>query len=378
MPKKDRTATGTTVTPESTLFKDRYNPTSIAAMAEVIRAVNPRFDSERFVRSVVSGDFPRMEFKDRGRAIARALAEHLPKDFGAAIDVLIKAAPGLGGFENWAAITFVELFGLDHFDDSIRGMHALTRFSSAESAIRPFINRYLDRMLPVLHRWALDPDDHVRRLAAEGSRPRGVWIAHIDAFKKDPAPVLELLEKLKADKSKYVRIAVANNLNDISKDHPTLVIDTALRWKGDGNKDTDWIIRHACRSLIKRGDPRVFPIFGFTANPKVTVTGLKRPRGGVRIGDFAELAFTLSSQGSRKQKLAIDYRVHYARASGKLSSKVFKLTEKTIAPGESLALRVRQSFADVSIRKHVAGLHRLEIIVNGKPLAETAFELKAQ
>lgn len=376
MPKKDRTATGTTITPESTLFKDRYNPASIAAMGEVLRKAYPRFDPEAFVRSVVSGDFSRMEFKDRGRAIARALAEHLPKDYGKAIDVLIKAAPGLGGFENWAAITFIEIYGLDHFDDSIRGMHALTRFSSAESAIRPFINCHLERMLPVLHRWAEDPDDHVRRLAAEGSRPRGVWIAHIDAFKKNPAPVLELLEKLKADRSKYVRIAVANNLNDISKDHPTLVIDTALRWQGDGNKDTDWIIRHACRSLIKSGDPRVFPIFGFTANAKVTVSGLKAPRGGVKIGAVAEFPFVVTSQANKKQKLAIDYRVHYVKGSGRTSPKVFKLNENTIAPGETLSSRVRQSFADVSIRKHFPGTHRLEIIVNGKALAEVTFALK--
>ena len=376
MPKKDRTREGAAAAPESSLFKDRYNPTAIAAMAEVIRKAYPGFDADGFVASVVTDNFPRMEFKDRSRAIARGLAVFLPKDFGNAVDILIRAAPGLGGFENWAAITFIELYGLEHFDHSIRGLHALTRYSTAESAIRPFMNRYLDRILPILHRWADDPDDHVRRLAAEGSRPRGVWIAHIDTFKKDPTPVIELLEKLRADKSKYVRIAVANNLNDISKDHPGVVVETALRWKADGNKDTDWIIRHACRSLIKGGDPRVFPIFGFTANPKLEVTGLKTPRGGVRIGQSAEFPFAVTSHGSKKQKLAIDYRLHFVKSTGKTSAKVFKLTEKVVAPRETLTLRVRHSFADVSVRKHFPGAHRLEIVINGKPLAEVVFNVK--
>lgn len=362
--------------PGSSLFKDRYNPKSIAVMGETIKREYPQFDVSAFVKSVITDEFPRLEFKDRGRAIARALAEHLPTAYGRAIDILIKAAPLLGGFENWAAITFIELFGIEHFEESVRGMKALTRYSSAESTVRPFMNCYLDRMMTVLHEWAEDTDDHVRRLAAEGSRPRGVWIAHIDAFKKDPSPVIALLEKLKADRSKYVRIAVANNLNDISKDHPDIAIKTALRWKQDGNKETDWIIRHACRSLIKAGDPRVFPIFGFTSNPRVTVEGLSAPRKATRIGEVVEFSFTIASKAKTRQKLAIDYRLHYVKASGKMLPKVFKLAEKTLGAGESLDLRIRQSFADVSVRKHFPGKHRLEIVINGKVIAEVLFEVR--
>ncbi|HOD66854.1 MAG TPA: DNA alkylation repair protein [candidate division Zixibacteria bacterium] len=361
--------------PERDLFKNRYSRASVTAMGRAIKAVCPTFDLPGFVASVITDDFPRLEFKDRGRAIARALAEYLPGDYGRAVDVLIAVAPRLDGFHNWAAMTFIELQGLAHFEDSVRGMKALTRYSTAESAIRPFLNSFPDRLLPILHEWAADPDEHVRRLAAEGSRPRGVWVAHIGAYKKDPRPVLALLEKLKADPSKYVRTAVANNLNDISKDHPDLVITAALRWLKDGDAGTTWIVRHACRSLIKKGDPRVFPIFGFTANPKISVTGPRPPRRAVAIGADAAFPFTVTSRAQSRQKLAIDYRVHYVKKNGKTSPKVFKLAEKTIAPGETLALQVRQSFADVSVRKHVPGRHRLEIIVNGRTVAAADFTL---
>jgi 3-methyladenine DNA glycosylase AlkC len=71
-------------------------------------------------------------------------------------------------------------------------------------------------------------------------------------FKKDPAPILPILENLKADPSEYVRRSVANNLNDIAKDHPEIALQIARAWQGV-SPETDWIIKHGCRTLLKRG-----------------------------------------------------------------------------------------------------------------------------
>jgi len=188
--------------------------------------------------------------------------------------------------------------------------------------------------------------------------------------------VLALREKLKEDPSLYVRKAVANNLNDISKEHPDAVIATARRWKRDGNPHTDWIVRHGCRSLIKLGDPRVFPLFGFTARPKLTCTPVKTSKKTVVIGGDVGFSFDLRSEAARSQRLAIDYRITYARANGRTSAKVFKLAERTVAAGETLPLRITQSFADLSTRRHYPGPHRVEIIVNGRVVAGTTFSLK--
>jgi 3-methyladenine DNA glycosylase AlkC len=95
----------------------------------------------------------------------------------------------------------------------------------------------------------------VRRLVSEGTRPRLPWAPRLRAFMRDPRPVLELLEWLKDDPSLYVRRSVANNLNDIGKDHPDLLFATAERWMKDANENRHWIIRHALRSAVKRGDP---------------------------------------------------------------------------------------------------------------------------
>jgi hypothetical protein len=188
--------------------------------------------------------------------------------------------------------------------------------------------------------------------------------------------VLKILELLKADESPYVRKAVANNLNDISKDHPDIAIATALKWKRDGNPHTDWIIKHACRSLIKQGHPEVFEVFGYTSNPKLDVANIKTTKKQVRIGEDIGLSFDIVSRASKKQKLVIDYRVHYVKKSGKMSPKVFKLTEKTLAPGQTISASTRHSFKDRSTRKHQPGQHRFEVLINGTPRGECAVNLR--
>ena len=321
--------------------------------------------------------FANRELKDRTRTIARHLKNFLPKDYRKAVAVLVKTAPHVGSFENWSLTSYVELFGLDDFEESVAAMKALTPFSTCEFAIRPYMIRYTERMMPILHEWAVDPNEHVRRLAAEGSRPRGVWTEHITAFRRDPKPVLELLEKLKADPSLYVRKAVANNLNDISKDHPKAVIKTALRWQKDKHKDTNWIIKHACRSLIRKGVPEVFPVFGFAYPPKVSVEKLKVSPKKVKEGSNLSFSFVVRSEASKSQKLAIDYIIHFVKANGKTSGKLFKLSERSIKAGEVMDVTSKRSFMNRSTRTHHTGKHRLEIVINGVPQGDTWFDVVA-
>lgn len=361
--------------PESGLWKDYINRKMVARMAAEIGRVHKGFDQSSFVNEVVNDRFSTLELKQRITAIAEALHKYLPENYDRAMTVFRKIAPRLGGWENWALMSYIELFGLEHFEQSVTAMKDLTRYSTAEFAIRPYMIRYETQMLPILHQWAIDDNEHVRRLAAEGSRPRGVWTAHLESFKKDPAPVLNLLEKLKADPSLYVRKAVANNLNDISKDHPGLVIKTALKWQKDGNKHTDWIIKHACRSLIKKGEASVFPIFGFTSNPKIAVEKVKLAPKKVKIGSKITLSFDVVSLSNRKQKLAIDYVIHYVKKNGKRSGKVFKLSEKALKAGEKISLGTSHSFEDLSTRTHYPGGHRLDLVVNGVVKTSVEFDV---
>lgn len=355
---------------ESGLWKDYLDKKRVAAMAKVMAEVYPKFDQNGFVKTVISDGFLELELKDRIKRIGASLKDYLPADYKKATKVLIKAAPHLGSFANWSICTYVEDYGLNHFDDSVAAMEELTKHGTAEFAIRPYMINYTDKMLKVCERWAKDKNEHVRRLAAEGTRPRGVWVAYVDQFRKDPKPVIKLLDRLRADESLYVRKAVANNLNDISRDNPELAIATAERWSKDKNELTDWIIKRGLRTLIKNGEPRVLALLGFTANPKLKLTSPSVSPKTIKIGGTATIKFGIESKAAKSQRLVIDYRVHYVRANGRNSSKVFKHTECTLPAKKSIDLQIKQSFADLSTRKHHPGDHRVEILVNGQPLAE--------
>jgi 3-methyladenine DNA glycosylase AlkC len=357
------------------LWKDHLGRAEVTAMAARIRDAYGSFDSRGFLAAVTSDGFDRLELKARVRTLAFRLKDYLPENYRKAVDILIDVAPHVGGFENWVLASYVEQFGPDYFDDSVYALRELTPFFSCEFAIRPFMIRYTERMLPILHQWAEHPNEHVRRLAAEGSRPRGVWTAHIEVFRKDPRPVIALLTKLKADPSLYVRKAVANNLNDISKDHPQLILRTALQWRRDHNPHTDWILKRACRSLVKTGHAEVFEILGFASSPEVTVTALKVTPKTVRIGGSATISFTLTSKSRKSQRLVIDYKIHYVKASGRRSPKLFKLSERTLKALESAQISTAHSLVERSTRTHHPGTHEVEIVINGRSVNRANFKL---
>jgi 3-methyladenine DNA glycosylase AlkC len=86
-----------------------------------------------------------------------------------------------------------------------------TRHGSAEFAVREFLRRDLHRTLRVMGTWSRDEDEHVRRLASEGCRPRLPWSLKLGALIADPAPVGPILDNLRADPSAYVRKSVAKS-----------------------------------------------------------------------------------------------------------------------------------------------------------------------
>jgi 3-methyladenine DNA glycosylase AlkC len=212
------------------LWKDFLNKQSVTVFAKEIKKVYPAFRHDKYTSAVLSDSFLNLELKQRIDKMSVVLRDYLPGNYSKAVKILIGAAPNVKPFENWVLTGYVEKFGIDAFDTSIYALAELTKHGTSEFAIRPFMIHYTKKMVPILKGWTRDKNEHVRRLAAEGSRPRGVWTAHIESFKKDPQPVFEILEPLKADESLYVRKAVANNLNDISKEHPEKVVKLAEKW----------------------------------------------------------------------------------------------------------------------------------------------------
>ncbi len=344
--------------------------------AAQLAALHPRFDAGRFLAHALDG-LEQRELMARLHRCAEAFHVALPLPFAEQLAVLRAHAARIG--HNFVAIwpcAHVAAQGLDQPALALPALRELTRHGSAEFAIRPFLVRDLAGTLAVMREWAADADDeHARRLASEGCRPRLPWGLRLQALVADPRPTLPILETLRADPSLYVRKSVANHLNDIAKDHPEVVLDTVSAWDRSDAR-TAWIVRHGLRTLVKRGHPQALALLGAGAAPRLRATVAVSPRR-IRLGDTITLSAELRSDSARAQALIVDYVVHYARASGRASAKVFKWTALELGPREVLRLAKRQTIRDFTTRRHHPGRHRVELQVNGRRLAETAFTLVA-
>ena len=356
-------------------LKSRFGEPVVRQIAGEIAAVHPGFAAAAFVADAVAG-LDRLELTARGWHVAEALRRHLPPEFPRAARTLIASLGpdlamtddfGFTVFRYLPHVFFAARYGTGHFEEAMELQHELTRRFSAEYSIRVFLEQDPPRTLRRLERWARDPSVHVRRLVSEGTRPRLPWAPQLRAFRQDPAPVLRLLELLKDDPELYVRRSVANNLNDIGKDHPQLLVDVARRWLRErpASRDRAWIVGHALRSLVKRGHPGALAVLGYGAAPRVRVAAAEVSPRRLRLGGTLRFSLDLVSTATRGQELLADYAVHYVKASGKTAPKVFKLRKLVIPAGGRVSLEGRISFVDLTTRRHYPGVHRLELLLNG-------------
>jgi 3-methyladenine DNA glycosylase AlkC len=273
---------------------------------------------------------------------------------------------------------YVEVYGLDDWEASIPALEQFTQQVSAEFAIRPFIVRYPERTLAKMLEWAEHKDPRVRRLASEGCRPRLPWGMALSALKADPSPILPILDALKGDPSESVRRSVANNLNDISKDNPDIVLEVLARWQTDGTDEIRRITSHALRTLIKQGHPEALELLGYPSHPAIAVRNMTVEPATILMGEKVTLSFEIASLGDQPQNLMIDYVVHLMRANGKQTAKVFKLTKRTLQPGQVLQITRQHSFAPVTTRKYYPGEHAIEPKINGRLFERAEFVLRQE
>jgi 3-methyladenine DNA glycosylase AlkC len=358
------------------LLKDVFfSRERLRAIADATASVSPGFNTRRFM-TLVTKDLDSLGIMQRMRLVATSLHATLSGDFADKIAIMERLAPNLAhSFAGISLSEYVALYGQEDFDRSMQALAFFTRFGSSEFAIRPFLNRDLKRTLKVMQKWAGDKDEHVRRLASEGSRPRLPWAARIDALIVDPSPVAPILERLKTDDSLYVRKSVANHLNDIAKDHPDWVLTRLGGWAMD-NQNTAWIAKRALRTLIKNGDAQALALIGAGGKAEVVVERFTVTPASVSLGERIRIDGTLRSTASEPQRLVIDYAIHYVKKNGATSRKVFKLRELDLPPGASTVLSVNQQIRDFTTRRHNAGRHRVELLVNGETLAESGFEVR--
>jgi len=375
-------------------LKAQYGAEVPERIAAMLARAEPSFASRAFVAAALRG-YEALELLPRARQIARAMHEHLPGDFDRALALVLRSlgppadgvtGQGMAPFTYLPHVYWVAERGIDHLDASVAAMHAITQRMSFEFGIRPFLDRYPQPMLAVLERWTSDPSPLVRRLVSEGTRPRLPWAPRLRVFGRDPRPVLALLERLRDDPDESVRRSVANHLNDLGREDPARLVALCTAWVRDAPPARLRLVRHALRTLVKRGDPHALTVLGFGRRAEVVLRGARIEPARPSIGRSVEIAFELVSTGTGEQRVLVDLRVRYARAAvrsrvahadeadeGRV--KVFKLAAATLAPGEGLALRKRLSLRQMSTRTHHPGRHEVEALVNGRAIAVGRFEL---
>ncbi|GGE54939.1 DNA alkylation repair protein [Priestia taiwanensis] len=356
-------------------LKDIYDVEFVGKLAKEIQCVYEEFDEKGFIQSIFVDDWEEKALKSRMRHITTCLHTFLPSDYEEAIGILKKVAPQLAN-DSLASIIFpdfVEVYGLDKWDVSIPALEWFTQYSTSEYGVRPFIQQDPERMVAQMLEWSEHPNHHVRRLASEGIRPRLPWGMALGEFKANPLPILPIVERLKEDESLYVRKSVANNLNDISKDHPELILNLAKEWLGK-HPDTDWIVKHACRGLLKKGHPEALALFGFHGTLAVHVENFTVDKMTLSIGE--KIAFSFHVKGEESTKVRIEYAVDFVKENGNRSRRVFKVSENILSAGDMLSYHKSHSFKDLTTRKHYNGMHTLSILINGEEKASLDFHLE--
>jgi 3-methyladenine DNA glycosylase AlkC len=369
-------------------FKNLLNEAVIKGMAAHFKKNWPEFDEEAFVNQTISG-LDKLELKERTDRITDAMQAYFPQDFEdagaiilASLGVLLEDDLSLNvideeGISGWAVMPltyFVGRFGMQHFELSMKLFKAMTKRASSEFGIRYFLLESPECALAVLNTWAADSNHHVRRLVSEGTRPRLPWGMRLPLFIKDPSPVVELLELLKDDKEEYVRRSVANNLNDIAKDHPDLVADIAEKWMLGASNARLKLIRHACRTLIKQGHSKTLRVLGYKP-PEIAQINLELLNPVVEFGGALAFSLSLSSDSEEDQALMIDYVIHHKKANGKTTPKVFKWRDTSLPRKNSVTISKKHALKKITTRVYYPGEHQVEVMINGVSVGMAKFEL---
>ena len=374
-------------------FKNMWNEQFFHVYTNALKCIIDDFDEHQFLSQIKDAEWDNKELLQRARHLTTILKNFLPADYQKAVakilglinllkktkyweNIVQSSLEGKYGLslEYWFLGDYVEQYGLNDYETSVKAIEEITQFTSCEGAVRPFIIKYPNEMMEQMLIWSKHENPWVRRLSSEGCRPRLPWTMALPTLKANPAPIIPILENLKNDTSEFVRKSVANNLNDISKDNPEIVIDLIKKWQGK-SKNTDWIIKHGCRTLLKQGYTGVMDLFGFDAAKNILIEDFRVLTPEVIIGKSLEITFKLLNNNATKTKIRLEYGIYYQKANGTLSKKVHKISEKEYAANSLTPITRKHSFRLVTTRVFHPGLHQVSIIINGNELEKLDFEL---
>ncbi|MEM9532793.1 MAG: DNA alkylation repair protein [Pseudomonadota bacterium] len=366
------------------LKDDLFNRDSVAQLSGSLTIAWADFPGRSFQRKVLKR-FPELELKERVQWMVDCLGDALPTRWSQALAILRRALPepldptlsddDFGQFIWVVPGEYVARHGVQEkrLESSLKFLREATMRFSSELAIRPFLRAFPDETLAHVQRWATDKNYHVRRLASEGIRPLLPWALRV---RVPTAQVVAVLDQLYQDPTRYVVRSVANNLNDVSKDDPALVLKTLKRWSQAPHPSAGeqaWLTRHALRTLVKQDDPRALTLLGYAKKPKVTLGPADCPEV-VRVGETLRWAGELKS--GKAQKLKVFLRVYFRNRQGGHAPRSFLLGDIEPAAGETRTLSKKVSFRPMTTRTLYPGDAHWEVVVNGVTVGRGNYTLQ--
>ena len=372
-------------------FKNVFNSQLVTSLAAHIKKQYPEFKDQVFCDAIIP-NLEKLELKERSQSITQQLDALLPSDFERFSNIIrgvlhpdqnneiLQREVDEQGVCGWAIEPITHLVTKrslpEHFLVGMSLLESLTCRFTSELAIRKFIIFDQESALELMRQWTQSDNEHIRRLASEGSRPRLPWAIQIKSLINDPEPLTPILKALINDCSEYVRRSVANNLNDIAKDHPQYVIEFVATFLPEASTETYRLLKHASRTLIKQGNKDILALFGFDDFAGSAQLNLDQEQ--VIIGRNLNVTAEIKSSSNQVQNVMLDYVVWHTKANGNLTPKVFKWKNFELAAGKSLSVSKKHSFKPVTTRKYYPGEHKLQLQINGKALTEKTFELEEE
>lgn len=364
-------------------FRDYFDWTLVDQIGVRISKIDSEFDKDHF-REIISKDLLRMSMKDRIHEISIGLYSSIGKPYASSVDLLLKAmdvtSEAFGvmrGFPVWVIANVIEMYGLDHPWVSLQAIHKITQHFTGEFAIRPYLEHYPEQTLRTLREWAVDSSPDVRRLVSEGLRPRLPWASRVSWLMEDPSIIISLLDELRADSSEYVRRSVANNLNDISKSYPDEVVSCLTRWQiEDGeSKNLDALVRHACRGMVKRAHEGALQLQGFSAVPELSVDIFDVCADELVVGGKFTVNLKFMVASGAEHALIIDLVLLSPGAKSEPRKRVLKWCRRKAKGNDSISISKSWSLEGTTARVERAGVHSLELLINGSSFGEIDFNV---
>jgi len=239
------------------------------------------------------------------------------------------------------------------------------------------IQHGVKNVLPQIQEWIRDDDPAVRRVVTEALRPRGVMLAHINELKTEPAPLKKILAPLLDDDSDYVQKSVANNLNDISKDNPEIILEWTKEWNTpNATKQRHWILARALRTLIEEGHQAALKLLGYGTNLNLKATWRGNTPRRIRLNQFLPCDLEIVNLAKTEAGIVVLLLMDEPGKGKARRKSTYQIWKGKIKTGETKSVSKKIHFVDKNLQPRVEGTYSLSVVINGKKLEEREMRFK--